>query len=79
MTLKEAIESGRDYRRKGHGLWFPNLYNAGFSRDDVLADWEVRDPPVTITRKQLEEALKDTFLLHRPPFFAGEVAKRLGL
>jgi hypothetical protein len=41
LTLKEALESGKPYRRAGGGGWLEAPLE-DWTTDDVLADWEVK-------------------------------------
>jgi len=59
MNLLEALKSGRPFRRKGYGTWWLNDDSGkifGMSKEDMLGDYEVQEPGVTITRTQFFEA-----------------------
>ncbi len=66
-TLKEAIESGRDFREAGHPefswrtmeMMLPRdgLNTLRFSATDVLGDWEIREQEVMVSRKTLGAAI----------------------
>jgi hypothetical protein len=68
MTLAEAIQSGKRFRRPGNPNWhmkydklnrFPPPGNtAHWHYDDILADdWEIEEKSVTVTRRQLWNAM----------------------
>ena len=70
MNLKEAIESGRPFRRPSFpaNLWYSYANCSAMSRSDgevyhpdcadiCADDWEVQEPTVTITRTQLASAV----------------------
>lgn len=64
MTLIEAIKSGKPFRRKGSAdaQWFtPFEYSVcgNFMYRDILADdYEIDEPKVTVTRGQVEAAIR---------------------
>ena len=67
MTLKEALESGKHYRRRGEDRYYAPADlptddgHFRFSYKDVLADdWEI-DETLTIARSQLEPACQRAF------------------
>lgn len=73
MTLQEAINSGKRFRRKGWTVvitadptyWLQSGRTLHLSTADILADdWEIEEVRVTITATQFQKAL-DTALLSR--------------
>jgi hypothetical protein len=45
MTLKEAIESGKRFRRNGMNTWYSNGFPLAYSVEDILTDdWEIEQP-----------------------------------
>jgi len=47
LTLKEAIESGKPFRRAGEGEWYlPNKLQYWFITKDIfMNDWEIKVEP----------------------------------
>lgn len=46
LTLREAIESGKPFKRADCDTWLSPNYNDGFERSSVLAtDWEIQCEP----------------------------------
>jgi hypothetical protein len=59
MTLQEAINSGKPFRRSPDGPYLENFLNLKFSIEDVLSDnWEVKPAMVILTREGLGKAWK---------------------
>ena len=59
MNLLEALKSGKPFRRKGFASWWIEDGSEKFytmSKEDMLAEYEVQEPSVTITRTQFFEA-----------------------
>jgi hypothetical protein len=87
LNLVDAIKSGRPFRQKGHHEWMRRQDCAnGFEfcdaaatvtlgPDDVVADYEIQEPTVTITRAQLFTAFGGLSLGDAKE----EIARRLGL
>lgn len=84
MTLKEAIESGKPFRRRGRPeqyerSWFDKQYAGEFSREDVLAtDWEIKTGP----RKFTLVKMSDGWLVFedpngRQPYYDGEAIEKV--
>lgn len=64
MNIREAVESGRPFKRAGTAKWLDGMLVSlrhlpcgPFTFADLVADdWEVQEATVTITRTQLLEA-----------------------
>lgn len=90
MTIIEAIKSGKRFRIKG-GTWllvtsghivaeFPDRHDPYFlTAENILADYEVEDESITITRSQLKEALEACVISNlMPPLKIKQIAEELG-
>ena len=55
MTLSEALNTNKPYRRKGEASWRPKIKTSDvFTVFDAIAtDYEVEEPTITITITQL--------------------------
>lgn len=93
MNIREAIKSGRRFRRKPGNMWDPNFWYDALSEADitnrlcrpmwayedlVADDWEVEESSVTIYRSQFEAAWKRVVLFDAPQV-KDLLAKELGL
>lgn len=77
MTLREALETGRPLKRKRDLVYNPrsNNFVYTFSIQQVLADdWEVEEI-LTLTRAQIQQAIRDT---STGPLFVTNFLKNLG-
>ncbi len=87
MNLIDAIKSGRPYRAVGETFWRALFHEEEIclSRKALLADYEIQEPAVTITRTQFMEAARQTWeddfdkTREAPQFFALKLANKLGL
>lgn len=72
MNIREAIKSGKRFRRKPGNMWDPNFWYDALSEADianrlcrpmwayedlVADDWEVEEKQVTITESDFESAI----------------------
>jgi hypothetical protein len=63
MTIQEAIQSGKPFRRKMNNKFFqawnqPEWMTFSFSVEDILAtDWELKEEKIELTRDQVVHAL----------------------
>ncbi len=91
-TLKEALESGKMHRIVGHKDWMPaytpSPTNSGeiYWGAQVIKEWEIYEPEVTVTRRKLAEAWHRSLGLEvapTSPYYPGinfdRLAKELGL
>lgn len=56
MTLKEALESGKSFRRSGGIAYYipPFNINEPFTADQILAtDWELEEEKFEVTHKEI--------------------------
>jgi hypothetical protein len=58
LNICEASKSGKRFRRPCMVSWLSAKGYYGFTTEDILAnDWEVEEETISITRRQLAEAL----------------------
>lgn len=61
MTIQDAINSGKRFKRPKHDLWYELSYEVlAVNRVDILAtDWEIEAPTRTISAQDIRDAYKD--------------------
>ena len=58
MRLHEALETGLEHKRTGEKEWLTPVVSRMYYHDEILAtDWVVREPAVTLTRKDFWDAV----------------------
>ena len=86
MTLKEALESGKRFRRKGEINREPSNGSMCFHIPDILAtDWEVEEERISLSAAEIREACKNSYLHTQASNYttdltilANQVIKKLG-
>jgi hypothetical protein len=62
LTLKEALESGKRFKRKGEPNFEPANGGLYFNRKAVLAtDWEIEEERISLSAEEIKRAM--TFAL----------------
>lgn len=59
MNLIEALKSGKRHRRISARDWHQTLES--YTYTEILSEWEIEEPTMTITKTQFWEAAKNVF------------------
>lgn len=85
MNLKDALNSGKKFKRKSRTTWWELDPDILFNLDEVLADdWEIQKDRITIEKQDLDKVWDDTVAMQfkdkeTSNLLRDLLAKKLGL